>query len=259
MSTPARPNILFVLLDNVGHGDPGCYGGGITRRAPTPRIDRLAAEGLRLTNFNVEAECTPTRAGLLTGRMPVRTGCQRVTPPGTRFGLAPWEYTMPRMLSDVGYRTAIYGKWHLGNTPERHPTEHGFGEWYGIQDSTAPAMYSSLTGFEEWMETPKIWEGTAGKPATAVSEYDVTNRPLIDEWLTRRACSFLADRGADREPFFLYVPLTQVHHPAIPRPEFAGASKNSAFADCMIDFDHRTGRILDALDDAGLRDDTIVV
>jgi arylsulfatase len=257
MST--RPNFLVILLDNVGFGDPGCYGGGITRRAPTPRVDQLAAEGLRLTNFNVEAECTPTRAALLTGRMPVRTGCQRVTPPGSRFGLAPWEYTMARMLSDVGYRTAIYGKWHLGNTPERHPTAHGFDEWYGIQDSTAPAMYSSLAGFEEWMETPKIWEGTAGAPAVEVAEYDLTNRPLIDERITERASSFLADRGTDRQPFFLYVPLTQVHHPAIPHPDFAGASQNTAFADCMIEVDHRTGQILDALDAAGLRDDTVVV
>jgi len=254
-----RPNILLILLDNVGYGDPGCYGGGITRRAPTPRVDRLAAEGLRLTNFNVEAECTPTRAALMTGRMPVRTGCQRVTPPGQPFGLAPWEHTLARMLSDAGYRTAIYGKWHLGNTPERHPTAHGFDEWYGIQDSTAPAMYSSLTGFEEWMETPKIWEGRAGAPATTVAEYDLANRPLIDEWIATRACSFLADRGRDREPFFLYVPLTQVHHPALPHPDFAGASGNTAFADCMIEVDHRTGQMLDALDAAGLADDTLVV
>jgi arylsulfatase len=254
-----RPNIVFILLDNVGYGDPGCYGGGITRRAPTPRIDRLASEGLRLTNFNVEAECTPTRAALLTGRLPVRTGCQRVTPPGQKFGLAPWEYTLARMLSDVGYRTAIYGKWHLGNSPDRHPTAHGFDEWYGIQDSTAPAMHSSLTGFEQWMETPKIWEGRAGQPAEALAEYDLDNRPLIDEWITTRACAFIDDRGRDRHPFFLYVPLTQVHHPALPHPDFAGASGNTAFADCMIEVDHRTGQMLDALDAAGLADDTLVV
>ena len=235
VSTEKRPSILVVLLDNIGFGDPGCYGGGITRRAPTPRIDRLASEGLRLTNFNVEAECTPSRAALLTGRMPVRTGCQRVTRPGSPFGLGPWEHTRARMLSEVGYRTAIYGKWHLGNTPERHPTAPGFDEWYGIQDSTAPAMHSSLTGFEEWMETPKIWEGIAGAPATPVAEYDLTNRPLIDEW------------------------ITQVHHPAIPHPDFAGASGNTPFADCMIEVDHRTGQILDALEAADLHDDTLVV
>jgi arylsulfatase A-like enzyme len=254
-----RPNILFILLDNIGFGDPGCYGGGITRRAPTPRIDQLAAEGLRLTNFNVEAECTPTRAALMTGRLPLRSGCQHATPPGMKFGLAPWEYTLPKMLSDVGYRTAIYGKWHLGKGPDRHPTAFGFDEWYGIQDSTAPSMFTSLVGFEEWMETPDIWEGRAGSPAEAIAEYDLETRPLIDSWITERACSYIEERGRDRDPFFLYVPLTQVHHPNLPHPDFEGASGNTAFADCMIEVDHRTGQILDALESAGLADNTIVV
>ncbi|MFN7148692.1 MAG: sulfatase-like hydrolase/transferase, partial [Microthrixaceae bacterium] len=233
--------------------------GGITRRAPTPRVDQLASEGLRLTNFNVEAECTPTRAALMTGRMPLRTGCQHATPPGFPFGLAPWEHTLPRLLSEAGYRTAIYGKWHLGKGPDRHPTAMGFDEWYGIQDSTAPAMHSSLVGFEDWMETPKIWESQAGAPAEVVAEYDLDNRPLIDAWITERACAYLEARGRDHDPFFLYVPFTQVHHPAIPHPDFEGASGNTAFADSMIEADHRTGQILDAIDAAGLRDDTIVV
>lgn len=254
-----RPNIVFFLLDNVGFGDPGCYGGGITRRAPTPRIDRLAAQGLRLTNFNVESECTPTRAALMTGRLPIRSGCQRVRPPGLKSGLAPWEKTLASLLSDAGYRTAIHGKWHLGNTPERHPTAMGFDSWYGIQDSTAPAMYSSLVGFEAWMETPKIWESKAGSPAKAVADYDLDTRPLIDSWITDRSCAYIAEHAKGDRPFFLYVPFTQVHHPALPHPDFAGKSGNGAFADSMIEVDHRTGQVLDAIDAAGITDDTIVV
>ncbi len=136
------PNVLFVLLDNVGYGDPGCYGGGDTRMAPTPRIDRLASEGLRLTNFNVEAECTPTRAAILTGRMPIRTGCH-LAAHGGHYGLAPWEYTMSQMFRDAGYATACFGKWHLG-PGTRHPTMFGFDVWYGVQDSSDP-VYDAMT------------------------------------------------------------------------------------------------------------------
>jgi len=257
-----RPNIVIMLLDNVGYGDPGCYGGGITRMAPTPRIDRLAAEGLRLTNFNVEAECTPTRAALMTGRMPIRSGCQRVNPPGgkRKNGLAPWEYTLADLLSDVGYRTAIFGKWHLGERSDRHPTAQGFDEWFGIQDSTAPAMYSTLIGFDhETMITPKIWEGVAGEDAQIVEEYTTMNRPFIDERITNRAVSYIHDRAAADEPFFCYVPFTQVHHPVLPHPDFEGRSGNGAYADAMIEVDYRAGQVIDAVDQAGIADDTIVI
>ncbi len=227
--------------------------------APTPRLDRLAAEGLRLTNFNVESECTPTRAALMTGRLPIRTGCHRVRPPGLDYGLAPWEHTMAELLSQAGYRTAIYGKWHLGSTQDRHPTAMGFDEWYGIQDSTAPAMYSSLTGFEDWMLTPSIWEGEAGAETREVADYDLETRPLIDGRITERTCDFLRARGDDGERFFCYVQFTQVHHPTMPHPDFEGVSGNSQFADSMIELDFRTGQILDTLDEAGLADDTLVV
>ena len=200
-----RPSIVLMLLDNVGYGDPGCYGGGITRKAPTPQIDQLAADGLRLTNFNVEAECTPTRAALMTGRMPIRSGCQRVNPPGgkSKSGLAPWEYTLANLLSDAGYATAIFGKWHLGERADRHPTAQGFDEWFGIQDSTAPAMYQDLIGFDpEWMITPKIWEGVAGEEARIVEEYTTENRPFIDARITDRAVSYIHDRAAANWVFF---------------------------------------------------------
>lgn len=254
-----RPNIVFMLLDNIGFGDPGCYGGGITRRAPTPRIDQMAAEGLRLTNFNVECECTPTRAALMTGRLPIRSGCQRANPPGLPTGLAPWEYTLAELLHDSGYRTAIYGKWHLGATPDRHPTAAGFDEWFGIQDSTAPAMYRDLIGYEDWMITPSVWEGSAGSPAEAVGEYDVERRRVIDSEITERSTQFIARHAGDDQPFFLYIPFTQVHHPALPHPDFEGASGNGDFADSMMEIDYRTGEVLDAIDDAGIGDDTIVV
>lgn len=253
-----KPNIVFMLLDNLGFGDPGCYGGGVLRMAPTPRVDGLADEGLRLTNFNVEHACTPTRAALMTGRLPIRSGCERVRF-GVKNGLAPWEYTMAQMLKDVGYSTAIYGKWHLGNVADRHPTALGFDEWYGIQDSTDPVFDLMQADKGALVRQTKIWEGRAGSPAAPVADYDPETRPFIDGEITDRACRYIHDRAATGEPFFLYVPFTMIHHPALPHPDFQGRSGNGPYADCMLEVDSYTGRVLDAITDAGVRENTIVV
>ena len=130
-----QPNIVLVLMDNLGWGELGTYGGGILRGAPTPRIDSLADEGLKLLNFNVEAQCTPSRAALMTGRYAIRTNAS--VPLGVgEYGLTQWEYTMAEMLSDAGYATAMFGKWHLGDTQGRFPTDQGFDEWFGIPNSS---------------------------------------------------------------------------------------------------------------------------
>lgn len=127
MSLPAiaadKPNIIFMLVDNFGYGDLGSYGGGELRGAPTPELDRFAAQGLRLTNFNVEPECTPSRSAFLTGRMPIRSGTSAVDLMGGLQGFTPWEYTIAELLADEGYVSAAYGKWHVGDTEGRFPTD----------------------------------------------------------------------------------------------------------------------------------------
>src|SRR6476659_3775425 len=125
-STPAaaqqqKPNILFILADNVGYGDIGVYGGGELRGAPTPRIDRLAAEGLRLTQFLVEPSCAQSRAAFMTGRYSIRSGLSLIAVEGTTISLPAREITMAEMLRDTGYATAIYGKWHLGSETYSQP------------------------------------------------------------------------------------------------------------------------------------------
>jgi len=126
-----KPNIIFILVDNLGYGELGVYGGGILRGAPTPRIDKLAREGTRLLNFNVEAQCTPSRSALMTGRFSIRSGTYAVPIGGVADGLTLWEITIAELLSAQGYATGMWGKWHLGSAEERFPTHQGFDEWYG--------------------------------------------------------------------------------------------------------------------------------
>ena len=138
-----KPNIVFMLMDNLGYGEVGAYGGGITRGAPTPRIDRLATEATRLTNFNVEAQCTPSRSAFMTGRFSIRSGTHSVPIGGGLEGLTQWEVTIAETLSAAGYATAAFGKWHLGSDQGRLPNDQGFDEWYGIPRTTDEAFWPS--------------------------------------------------------------------------------------------------------------------
>jgi arylsulfatase A-like enzyme len=152
---------VFVLCDNVGWGDFACYGGG----TPTPRIDRLASEGIRFSNYTVEAQCTPTRSAILTGRQSVRSGTYTVPLPGQgEGGMVPWEYTIADLLSDAGYATSLWGKWHLGDTEGRLPTDQGFDEWWGYRNSADECGWTSYATFDaiakaKGIQAPQIWEG----------------------------------------------------------------------------------------------------
>ena len=139
-----KPNIVLMLTDNLGYGELGVYGGGILRGAPTPRIDKLASEGMRLLNFNVEAQCTPSRSALMTGRYPIRSGTHSVPRGGVPEGLTLWEVTLAQLLSAQGYATGIWGKWHLGSAEARLPTNRGFDEWYGIPRTYSEAFWPEL-------------------------------------------------------------------------------------------------------------------
>src|SRR5688572_32663865 len=188
----AVPNILFVLADNLGWGELGCYGGGVLRGAPTPRIDRLASEGLRRTNFNVESDCVPTRSALMTGRHPIRTGALQSVPAGLPQGIIPWEITLAQLISSQGYATAIFGKWHLGDRPGRLPIDRGFDEWYGIPRTTNESMFTSTPGFDpSVVPVPYVMAGRAGEAATNIAVYDLEMRRRIDDDLVERTIGFM--------------------------------------------------------------------
>ncbi len=255
-----RPNIVLMLSDNLGFGEIGVYGGGILRGAPTPRLDRLAAEGMRFTNFNVEVECTPSRSALLTGRLPVRSGTWRAASAGLPGGLAPWEITLAETLSTAGYDTAIFGKWHLGDTPGRYPTDQGFEEWWGFPFSTDVASYSTRVGFDPKVsKVPQLLEGRKGEAVREVEPYTLVNRPFIDERMAEKSTAYIREHAKGERPFFLFVSWSLVHHPYLPHPDFDGRSGNGSFADVVVEHDHRVGQILDAIEQAGIADETLVI
>lgn len=255
-----KPNIVLVFLDNFGWGEPGFNGGGITRGAATPRLDRLAEEGLRLTNFNVETQCTPSRSALMTGRYGIRSGNATVPLGEGVYGLVQWEITMAEMLSAAGYATGMYGKWHLGRTEGRFPTDQGFDEWYGVPNSTDESTYSSLPGFaESGLPETYVMDGTRGEVPGKVRPYRLDYRPLIDRDLTDRAISFMKRHAAADQPFFVYLPFTATHFPTLPHPDFVGSSGNGAWADLLTQIDSYTGELLDVLDELGIAENTIFI
>lgn len=254
-----RPNVVLILADNLGWGELGCYGGGAIRGAPTPRIDALALEGTRFLNFNVESDCVPTRSALMTGRHPIRTGAIQSVPAGLPQGIIPWEKTIAELFSDAGYATAMYGKWHLGDKEGRYPKDKGFDEWYGIPRTTNESMFFDSIGYDESIvEPPYVMEGIKGKPAEKRELYDLEMRRKIDAELTKRSCEFIK-RNANKKPFFLYVPLTQLHFPTLPHRDFEGASKHGDFADSLIEMDSRVGEIVDSIKENGLVDNTVFI
>lgn len=257
--TAPPTNIVLIVADNLGWGELGCYGGGALRGAPTPRIDALAAQGLRLQNFNVESDCVPTRSALMTGRHPIRTGCLQSVPPGLPQGLTRREVTLAQLLSAQGYATAHFGKWHLGDVPGRLPTDRGFDEWYGIPRTTDESQFTATIGYDPSVaDIPYVMEGRAGEPSRQVRVYDLEARRQIDAELVQRSVAFM-ERHAGRRPFFLYLPLVHLHFPTLPHPDFAGRSGCGDFADAMMEMDHRVGQIVDAVDALGLADDTLFV
>jgi arylsulfatase len=255
-----KPNIVFILMDNLGYGELGCYGGGIVRGAPTPRIDRLATEGTRLTNFNVEAQCTPSRSAIMTGRFPIRSGTHSIPIGGGAEGLVQWEVTIAKLLSGAGYATAHFGKWHLGSEDGRLPNDQGFDEWYGIPRTTDESLWpSDPSAKAAGVAFTRIMEGRKGEKSRALQVYDLEQRRLIDAAITRRTIDFMTRSVRAGTPFYAYVPFTLVHFPTLPNPSFAGRTGYGDFPDSLAEMDAHVGEILDSVDALGIRENTLFV
>jgi arylsulfatase len=174
-----------------------------------------------------------------------------------------WEYTMPEMLSDAGYATGMFGKWHLGDSPGRYPTDQGFDEWYGVPNSTDESYWPDNDLFREGAHPQAkfahVMQANRGEKPREVAVYDSTKRAVIDREFTDRAVDFINRKAKGDKPFFLFVPYTQTHMPVTPDPDFAGSTGNGNYADVLAQTDAYVGRMLDALDKQGVKDNTIFI
>ena len=249
----SRPNVVLIFPDNLGWGEVGAYGS--VRGDLTPRIDKLAAEGMRLTNFNVEFSCTVSRAALMTGRYAIRSGATQ------SGGITLWETTIAEGLKSVGYATALFGKWHLGgDRPEgrREPSHQGFDQFYGIPRTSNEAGTTIAQG-QTAPGTSFIWEGKAGEPSRNVKPFNADTRRTVDRESADRGIAFMERSVRDRQPFFFYYPVTQIHFPTLPHPDFVGTTGAGDLGDAMAELDANVGRVLDALDRLKIASNTIVM
>jgi arylsulfatase len=164
------------------------------------------------------------------------------------------------MLSQAGYATGMYGKWHLGRTEGRFPTDQGFDEWYGIPNTTDESVHSSLPGFaESGLPQPFVLDARKGSAPEKARPYDLDYRPLIDRDLTDRAIAFMKRQAESQTPFFVYLPYTATHFPTLPHPEFEGKSGKGRWGDMLMQIDSYVGELLDAVDDLGIARNTIFI
>jgi len=241
--SPRPPNIVIIFADDLGYGDLGVYGHPLIR---TPRLDRLASEGLRLTSFYASAPvCSASRYSLLTGRYAIRAGINGALMPESTNGLGADETTIADILKSAGYRTGMVGKWHLGNRPGFFPTEHGFDSYFGL-------LYSNDM-VRPWVQTDvpmRLYRGTQALPG------EVDNAALTERY-TEEAVTFIGENR--NRPFFLYLAHSMPHVPLGVSPRFAGRSANGRYGDVVEAIDWSTGRVLDALRDAGVERETLVI
>lgn len=238
------PNFVILFADDMGYGDPSCYGHPTIR---TPRIDRMASEGVRFTSFYVPCcVCSPSRAALLTGRHPLRCGVPGVYGPDSEKGLPTSEITLADMLKKKGYKTACIGKWHVGHAKkEFRPNARGFDYYYGL-------LYSN--------DMRRPWVNT-DKPLQLYRNEEAIEHPVVQETLTERyteeAIRFLRENKND--PFLLYLPYSMPHLPVRASAKFRGKSRAGLYGDVIETIDWSVGKVLDTLRELGLEENTFVV
>ncbi|WP_247235545.1 sulfatase [Telluribacter sp. SYSU D00476] len=253
-----KPNFIIIFTDDQGYGDLGCYGHPTLK---TPNIDRMAAEGQKWTSFYVaENVCTPSRAGLLTGRLPIRSGMtsdtRRVLFPDSDGGLPQSEKTIARVLKEKGYNTAAIGKWHLGHLPQYLPTSHGFDTYYGIPYSNDMDRVNSVD-YKASFADPKI----EYFQVPLMRNTEVIEKPADQNTITKRytqeAVKYIRDNK--NKPFFLYVAHSLPHVPLFVSKEFKGKSERGLYGDVIEEIDWSVGEILNTLRKEGLDKNTYVV
>lgn len=244
-SDPPPPNVVLLFADDLGYGDLGCFGSKIIR---TPNIDRIAAEGIKLTNFYVaQSVCSASRAALMTGRYPNRVGVLGALMPDAKNGIPDKEFTLGNLFQSRGYATSIVGKWHLGHLPQWLPTRHGFDEYFGLP-------YSNDMGPDNPNKRPHPPLPLFDGEKVIESNPDQSTLP---ERYGDCAVSFIERNH--QKPFFLYLPFTFPHVPLFVGPKFANRSPHGKYADVVEELDSTVGRVLETLDRLKLANNTLVI
>ncbi len=241
-----QPNIVLIFADDLGYGDPSCFG---SKKIRTPQIDQLAAQGTRFTQFYVtQAVCSASRASLMTGCYANRVGMEGALNHTSPQGIHPDELLLPEILQQHGYATAIFGKWHLGLSPYYSPLKNGFDEYLGIPYSNDNSKYHP--SLADQMPPLPLYDGEQ------VVETD-PDQSQFTRRFTERAVKFI-DQHRDH-PFFLYVPHVMPHVPIFASEKFLGSSGNGLYADVVEEIDWSVGEIVAAIDRAGIRDNTLII
>lgn len=273
ISKHRRPNILLLLVDDLGYGDPGVYGGGEAVGAATPNIDRLAHDGLRLTSTYAQPTCTPTRATILTGRLPIRHGLLRPPQIGESMGIK-GETTLATLLSDAGYHTAAVGKWHLGEALEYQPQSNGFDEYYGFLGSVKnytewrdnrinPAFANDPEVVRRIQNDPdfirSLIKASRNQPHEELYELDIAAIANVDVDCTRYSVEFIERMAKQEKPWFLYHCFGKVHYDNYAADGFRGSSAaKTPYKDAVVEVDALVGRVLEALEKTGQAKKTLV-
>jgi arylsulfatase len=267
-----RPNFLVFLMDDVGWGDFGCYGGGIAVGAPTPTFDKIAAQGLRLTSCYSEPTCSPSRATLLTGRFPKRHGLLRPPMYGEAGGLD-GERTLAELLSTAGYKTQAVGKWHMGENTASQPQNVGFDDFYGflsVSDMYTewrdPHFFPEIVYSEartEWVKNMPFnrcfVHGTRGGVLENVEEVTIPVLSLLDEKWCRYSCEFIEKMGTSPEPWLLYHCTRGAHFDNYPHERYLGKSPaKHPYKDTLLELDEILGRLVEKLRQTGQLEDTLI-
>lgn len=242
------PNIVLIFTDDQGYQDVGVFG---AKDIPTPHLDKMAREGVKLTSFYAaQAVCSASRAGLLTGCYPNRIGIHNAFMPDSKIGLNPSETTIAEMLRSRGYATGIFGKWHLGDHPDFLPTKHGFDEYFGIPYSNDMWPFHPQQG-------PVFNFGPLPLYENETIIDTLTNQSQLTTQITERSVDFI-NRNKDR-PFFLYVPHPQPHVPLFVSDKFRGKSGRGLYGDVIMEIDWSVGQILNTLKSHNLDQNTVVI
>ena len=251
------PNVVVILADDLGYGDIGCYGAADIE---TPNLDRLAAEGLRFTDFSVpQAVCSASRAALLTGCYPNRVSVLHALMPWAENGLNPEEETLAELLRQRGYVCGVFGKWHLGHHPEFLPLRHGFEEYFGLPYSNDmwPVGYDGIPVGPGDNKARYPWPPLIDGDRKVAEVRTPADQDRLTELYTDRAVRFIEKNR--RRPFFLYLPHSMPHVPLGVAAEFRGRSRRGPYGDVVMELDASVGRVLAALRAAGLDRTTLVV